>query len=148
MILDHIRNAGFYTRISRSIASALGFIQRFDPAQPSPERVELDGGAYALIQAYDTKPRANGFWEAHHQFIDVQYMVEGEELIGYADLTTLSAGKYDEAKDMLVADGRGDMLRVTAGHFMILGPEDAHMTAIAVDDEPQPVRKIVVKVPV
>jgi YhcH/YjgK/YiaL family protein len=147
MILDHIRNAGFYTRVSRPIAAALDFIQRQNPAEHTPGRIDLDGGAHALLLEYETKPRAQSAWEAHRQFIDVQYIVEGEELFGYADLMSLAPGKYDETRDVLTADGHGDTIHLTAGHFIILGPEDAHVPALAVDDEPRTVRKIVVKIP-
>src|SRR4051812_41867636 len=49
------------------------------------ERVELAGGAFALEQAYQTKPRDQGFFESHRAYIDVQVIVSGEELLEVAD---------------------------------------------------------------
>src|ERR1039458_5276387 len=48
-------------------------------AAGTTERVELAGGAFALEQVYLTKPRAEGRWESHRTYIDVQVIVAGEE---------------------------------------------------------------------
>jgi len=35
---------------------------------------------------YQTKPREQGIWEAHRKYIDVQYMIQGSELMGWASI--------------------------------------------------------------
>ena len=48
-------------------------------------------------------------------------------------------------KDFIKLEGEGEFLRLDAGTFVILAPQDAHMPGMAVD-EPAPVKKVVVKV--
>jgi YhcH/YjgK/YiaL family protein len=113
-------------------------------------RHELAGGAYAVEMAYLTKPRAEGFFETHRQYIDVQVVVAGDEFIELAAASRLGVTQpYDAAKDLTKhADtGAPSVLRVTAGDAAVFWPEDAHMPALAVT-APGLVRKTVVKVPV
>lgn len=159
MIIDQLRNvnlelyAGLMTdagnRGLRSrVQAAIRYLQTTDLANAAVGKVEIDGTqVYALIQAYETKPRAKGFWEAHRRYIDVQYVVQGEELMGFANLAQLTAGEYDAKSDFLPLQGEGNFLKLPAGMFTIFTPEDAHMPGIALD-QPQPVKKVVVKVAV
>jgi len=113
-------------------------------------RHELAGGAYAMEMAYLTKPRAEGFFESHRRFIDVQVVVEGDEFMEVTAAATLGlAQPYDPAKDFTKhADADApSVLRVSAGQAAIFWPEDAHMPSLAVG-RPALVRKTVVKVPV
>ena len=114
-----------------------------------PGRHELDGDkVFALVQQYQTKPLAEGKWEAHRKYIDVQYVAAGVEKIGWAPVSRLKVTElYDETKDVAFYTGKGDFVTVPAGWFVILFPEDAHMPSIAVD-APSPVTKVVVKVKV
>ncbi len=44
------------------------------------EKIPLPDGAFALEQAYLSKPRAEAFLESHRKHIDVQAVVAGEEI--------------------------------------------------------------------
>lgn len=160
MIIDQLSNAssafyaGLLTKHSGAFAlgdrllKALHFLQTTDVLSAQPGTIEIDGKqVYAMIQHYNTKPKESGFWEAHRKYIDVQYVAEGVELMGYVNLHQVKAGEYDAAKDFLLAEGEGNFLKMPAGTFIILTPEDAHMPGIAVD-APQPVKKVVIKVAV
>lgn len=158
MIIDQLKNASLYSKINKNIETALNYLSdtdlsnlkpgRYEPIRYDPIKYEIDGsGIFALIQTYDTKPKENGFWEAHRQYIDIQYVIKGTELIGYANIDHLRSGEYDDAKDLLVLYGDGVFLEVREGNFVILMPQDAHMPGIAVTTS-QSVEKIVVKVPV
>jgi YhcH/YjgK/YiaL family protein len=113
-------------------------------------RVELGGGVFALEQAYESKPRAEGRWESHHAHIDVQVIVAGEEFMEATDVKRLEiAEDFTPAKDLLFYqpfDG-GSVLRIKAGEAAIFFPADAHMPSLAVGT-PSLVRKTVVKIPV
>ena len=114
------------------------------------ERIELTGGAFALEQAYLPKARAEGFFESHRKFIDVQVVVAGEELMEVAEITRLMvATDYNPERDLLkyadVADA--SVLRMQAGEVAVFFPEDGHMPSLQWRG-PGLVRKTVVKVPV
>jgi YhcH/YjgK/YiaL family protein len=113
-------------------------------------RVELGAGVFALEQAYPAKAPADGKWEAHERFIDVQVIVSGRELMELTDVSRL--GLTDDqraARDLMffAAWDGGSILRATAGDVAVFFPADAHKPSLA-DGAPALVRKTVVKVPV
>ena len=114
------------------------------------ERVDLPGGAFALPQAYLTKPRAEGKWETHRAYIDIQAVLVGEEFMEVADRGRLTlAEDLTPGRDLIFYQpfDRGNVLRLTPGDVALYFPTDAHMGSIAIGG-PALVRKIVVKVPV
>lgn len=114
------------------------------------ERVELGGGVFALEQAYEAKPPAQGKWEAHERMVDVQVVISGREIMGVIDVSGLKLTEdYRAERDLMFfapAEG-GSTLKVGAGGVAIFFPIDAHMPSLA-DGTPAVVRKTVVKVPV
>jgi YhcH/YjgK/YiaL family protein len=114
------------------------------------ERVELGSGVFALEQAYDTKPAAEGRWEAHERHIDVQVVVAGRELMGVIEVSALRLTEdCRPERDLMFfapAEG-GSTLKVGPGGIAVFFPADGHMPSLA-DGGPAPARKTVVKVPV
>ena len=159
MIIDRLQNvqSGFYpallsaedeSGLAQRLSAGFDYLQTVDAANLEPGRVEVDGDqVFALVQEYSTKPMDEGRWEAHVKYIDIQYLASGEEQVGYANVNDLTMGDYDEAKDRYIPQGEGSFIRLSAGMFGLFMPEDAHMPNMAVD-QPQPVKKIVVKVAV
>ncbi|MCE9646919.1 MAG: YhcH/YjgK/YiaL family protein [Chloroflexi bacterium] len=147
MILDQISNARLYYPLHPGIRRAFEYIDQIDTAVLPAGRYEIEGDMYALVQEYQTKLKEQGFWEAHRRYTDLQYVVQGAECMGYANIHHLRAGEYDPARDFLPLDGTGDVFTLQAGCFVLLNPEDAHMPGLAIGS-PAPARKIVVKIPV
>ena len=114
------------------------------------ERVDLAGGAFALLQAYLTKPRGEGRWETHRAHIDIQALIEGEELMEVADRNRLTLDEdLTPAKDVIFYQpfDRASVLRFDPGYVGVYFPVDAHMGGL-MTEAPSLVRKVVVKVPV
>ena len=114
-------------------------------------RIELGDGIFALEQAYVAKPPAEGRWESHHVYIDVQAVASGDELMEVTDVSRLSlAEDFTPAKDLLFFDdyAEGSVLRVRAGEIAVFFPADAHKPSLASGSPAALVRKTVVKVPV
>lgn len=114
------------------------------------DRVELGGGVFVLEQAYQPKPRPEGRFEAHREYIDLQAIVAGRELMEAIDVSRLRVAEdLTPGRDLLFyhdAEG-GSVLRVGTGEVAVFYPVDAHMPSLA-DGVPAVVRKAVVKVPV
>ena len=110
--------------------------------------MEIDGDkVYALFQRYETKP-VNDSPEAHKKYIDLQYLIDGEEFIGVAPLATMK--KETEARpdgDIYFYEGETVKLPIGGGRFMVLFPEDAHAPCIAAGSS-KPVHKVVIKIAV
>lgn len=146
MVSDLLANAHLYWALGPGIARGLQFLAETDLASLAPGRHELDGKRlFALVSDYTSKPPAEGRWEAHRRYLDLQYVVSGVERMGVALIDRLTAGDYDADRDLLWLSGTGDFLAFGAGQFMILWPGDAHMPGIDAG-VPGPVRKVVVKI--
>lgn len=115
------------------------------------KRVELAGGAFALEQAYWSKARAEGFFESHRKFIDVQVIFEGAEEMEVADVSRFAVRQaYQVERDLITyEDAAGaSVLRFRAGDAAVFHPADVHMPGLKGAGERMLVRKTVVKVPV
>ena len=83
MIIDDIRHAPLYRPLSPRIAAALDFLHDVDLACLAEGRYDIDGDRiFALVQSYVTVPSAEGSWEAHRRYLDLQHVVQGREGLG------------------------------------------------------------------
>jgi YhcH/YjgK/YiaL family protein len=115
------------------------------------QKVELGGGVFASEQVYETRLRADSFFESHRKYIDVQVIIEGEELMEVIDASRIVIRQpYNPDRDLIVYQDSGDatLLRMFAGHAAIFHPTDVHMPTLRIKSAPVLVRKTVVKVPV
>jgi len=146
MITDRLTSAHLYKLLGAGIQRAFEYLLQTDLQSLPVGRYELDGkNLYVMSQEYTSKLPEQGKWEAHRRYIDIQYIISGTERIGYSHLSRLVQGDYNPEKDFLALTGVGDFLTLSAGDFMLLFPEDAHMPGMAVSD-PVPVKKVVVKI--
>jgi len=148
MIIDRIENSHLYYSVNARFKRAFEYIRQIDVDNIPAGKYEIDGPImYGLVQEYNTKLKEQGFWEAHRRYIDLQYIVQGVEGIGYANINHLRQGEYDTNKDFLPLFGDGDLVTLHSSCFILLLPEDAHMPGMAIGS-PAPVRKLVVKIAV
>lgn len=115
------------------------------------KKTELAGGVFVMEQAYESKVRAEGFFESHRKYIDVQIVLEGQETMELADITTIAArGDYNPEKDLLLYEDHpaASLLRMYPGQAAVFFPEDVHMPSLRIGTEAVVMRKCVVKVPV
>ena len=62
MIIDQLQNAEQYYGLGTGIEAALRYLQETDFKNVVPERYDIDGDrVYAMVQEYDSKPKAEGF---------------------------------------------------------------------------------------
>lgn len=87
----------------------------------------LDG--YANVTSYDTKEFKDGMWECHRKYLDVQAVIDGEEVMYVAPLSTMKDDiPYNEEKDCAVPAGDPLLTQVLVpGYAAILWPQDVHM---------------------
>jgi biofilm protein TabA len=144
--------------IDHQIASTPGLQKAFTFLRSSiiqslPDgRVELDRDrVFALVQRYETMITDAPKFECHRKYIDVQFIVSGEEIIGWAPLTQLTITEvYDADKDVClgtVATDKWTRVNLLAGQLAVLWPEDGHAPKLA-GRASSSVMKIVVKVAV
>lgn len=92
----------------------------------APARYDFQGG-YLMIQEGKTRSLAEGLFEAHKRFLDVQVLLEGQETIEWADIDRLKAVVgYDEGTDKEMYQGSGTVMTVHQGQCYICWPYDGH----------------------
>ena len=151
MIIDRIQNRVFYRQLGSRVGEALEYLATTDFAKMPDGKYELDGPRmFALVQRYRPRPLAEIVWESHRKFIDVQYMVQGAERMGYVPLSERMIIKqdYDPQRDIVFYDVQGDLFTVPEGSFIVFAPQDIHAPGLAVDRPGSggEVLKVVVKV--
>lgn len=148
MIIDNIKNASLYYAINEGIAVALRYLQENDVEKMEPGDYEIDGSRiYVLVRHYQSKPVEKCSWEAHRRYIDVQYVAEGFEHMGYASIEHMETKEYINEKDKVVLQGDGNFIKMREGFFAVFFPDDVHMPCVAIS-ESGPVKKVVIKVQV
>jgi YhcH/YjgK/YiaL family protein len=148
MLLDTLEHAALYTPLHPLFPAAFAFLQRRDLATIAPGRHALNGDAlYATVQDYATQPLADGLLEVHRRYLDIQCVLGGAELVGYAPLARQPVrAAYQADKDIAFLEGAADFFTLRPGLFAIFYPHDAHLPGRAVAGASSRVRKIVVKV--
>ena len=97
---------------------------------------------FGKINGLEPLPNA----EAHNTYLDIQYLIEGHELIGVAQRETLTEVEAHPERDIWFYTGKYEYLSLGDNRFIILWPHDAHAPNHAVDGIPVATRKCVVKV--
>lgn len=139
MILDTMENAGRYACAVKGLAEMLAAETAYAGQAGATGGQKVRGDAMYIIDSrYETKPVDEGArLEAHRKYIDVMYMLEGEEIILVKPTDRLQrvTQAYDAAGDALLAavDGDETAVRLKAGDVVVLLPQDAHCPARCVD---------------
>ena len=113
-------------------------------------RIEFANGCYGVVSSYETVKRDAKEFESHKDYLDIQMLLEGTEVIELAPVKDLTVTKpYNKEKDIIfyANNVRGKDAVLEAMEPLVIGPEEGHMPGVA-KDAPQTVKKIVFKVPV
>ncbi len=144
--------AGF-TKFPEAIRRALFFLYEHDFKTMEDGIYPIDGkNSYAILQRYNTKLPGTSKPEAHRQYVDIQYIVEGREELGWCPLNPeLKANtKYDIDKDIIFYERLvpGSSVILEEGAYAVLYPADVHHPCGAIEGKVGPVTKVVVKIAV
>ena len=149
MISDVLANADRYAPVHPLFAECFAFLRHTDlDALPVGRQPLGSRGCTVIVNVAKLKTKEVARLEGHRAFIDIQYMVAGEELIGYAPRAHCAEISDDVANDFQELQGTAEFQTLRPGCFAIYFPEDAHQPSIGTGAHTGPVRKIVIKVPV
>ncbi len=148
MIVTRLEHSDRQAPGTEGLSRAFAFLRRPGLKDLPDGKHPVDGErVFALVQRYETAAAGEPLFEAHRDYIDVQYVAAGSEVIGWAplDLVGISA-PYDAQKDACFGKAPAwTPVRLEAGELAVFYPEDAHAPRLAAGS-PGPVTKIVVKV--
>ena len=136
-------------------------IMRYAPALPGLEEAVAAVNALTSYEA-ETYPLSDGnrffvavgttkapdFAEAHRKYLDIQYIVKGQEVMGWAPLDACQLeGEFNDAKDVGKYSGDFQYITIPEGICYVAFPEDAHMPGRHLE-VPNDFVKVVVKLKV
>jgi YhcH/YjgK/YiaL family protein len=146
MILDDLSAAARYAPLHAGFRLGFEFLARTDLAQLETGKYEIDGErVFALINRDPGRGRSGARLEAHRKFIDIQFLVDGSEEIGWRPTPGCRqvAEPYDVDRDvMFFADAPLAWIQLPPGKFMIFYPDDAHAPLAAGGDNVKAVIKV------
>lgn len=151
MILDRLENASLYQGYNSRMKAAFDFLSKHRDGKLADGEHEIDGRhVFAIVMEIDTREQKDAIWESHRKYIDIQYLVRGEERMGWVHLDNVKdrvSTAYDPDNDAALYQGEGTWIDMKAGEFIVFGPTDVHAPIIRLNGH-QKVRKIVMKVAV
>ena len=147
MIMDKLENAEKYYGVNPNLEYALRYLKEHkDELLEHPLGPEkLTDKVSIKYLSYNTVVGSRK-WESHEVFTDVQYMLKGNERIGFNPAEHMVSAVKQEGKDQILHDGNGDRIRVPEGYFIVLFQGEAHMSKLADGFTAEAVRKVSFKV--
>jgi len=128
---------------------AFTFLKNTDLAKIEVKRHDIDGNnVYALVSQYLTKNEADAKYEAHQNYVDIQYVISGTEQMSTAPqsakMDILTA--YNAANDIeFMTVTQGSHYKATPERFFLFFPSDIHRPSVKIGENSQ-VKKVVLKV--
>ena len=147
MILGNISNYNNYL-FNEKFKKAFDFLEEFGKNPLPVGKYEIDGeNVYALVQEYE--PGVGKRYESHLKYIDIQYIVNGNEKIGYTDIknAAVEEDKTPANDAIFYTDIKNStMLNLAEGDFAVFFPEDLHLPCVK--NTADKVTKVVIKISV
>ena len=137
-----------YEALYPLFAKAFAFMRRPDLGDLPCGRYEIDGtNCWAVVQEVSLKPFAEeNQYEVHRAFIDIQAPIAGCETIGVVEPDSNVFADFDNEKDVVLFNAKGEPWTLKPGEFAVFFPErGAHAPGLSADGS-RKVRKLVIKV--
>ena len=149
MIFSSINKLDDFAAYPQVIKEALLYLKETDILSLAPGRYDICGDlVYALVQDIETCSKKTKKPEVHREYIDIQYVVTGEECIGYCSLdnSLLPVISKPDNDIYFFTDNLAleNFVNLRAGDFCIFFPYDIHRPG-CISKASGKVRKVVVK---
>jgi biofilm protein TabA len=150
-VYPDINSLEFYRQYNKSKDvwdKAFAFLadkQKLDTLKPG--MYPIDGkNAYASITEGPEKTPETAKWESHRKYIDLQYVIRGEEKIGVAPIANATViVPYNDKKDGANYTAEGKYYIAKPSEFYLFFPSDVHKPNMHVDGY-DTVKKLVIKI--
>ena len=111
MIIDKLSNAKMYDGVHPRLKKGLDFLLENDLNSLAVGTYQVDGDkVFVMIQEYETKLVEQCRYEAHYQYADIQYVIQGAEKMGYTNIAETKVEEADKDKDLMFLEATGDDL--------------------------------------
>lgn len=149
MIYGTISQLDRFGHLEPAVRRSLEYARAHDLAPLEKGRHDVDGDAlYFNVAEYTTGPSEEKAYEAHRAYIDVHYMIQGEEQIEVAFVSRMEQGEYQPEGDYLPVSGTAAAcVTLREGDFLVCYPEDGHKPGVQTG-APRAIKKAIFKVAV
>lgn len=147
MIICPWKDISRYEAVIPGLKEAVAMVNSLESFEPATYPLPECGGR-VLVQHITTKNAEGALLEAHKNFLDIQYIPEETETMGWAPIEKLEVAKpYNDAKDVWHFAGDCDLIDIRPGYCYVVYPEDAHAPSVHIGEGGE-VNKIVIKLKV
>ena len=148
MLLSALSDSHRFDHLYQGFARALEFLRQPDLARWPKGRHPLDGErVIAIVEQRDAVGREAAVLEGHRRYIDLQYTVSGQEVMGWRALSECRQPResFSGERDIgFFLDAPLVWVPVPPGHLAVFFPEDAHAPLAGTG----PLHKVILKVAV
>jgi len=150
MIATSLEKLSKYKVLGSNLATAIAWLEKGGWDTLADGRYEVDGTAvYALVSHYNTKTPEAARYETHKDYIDIQLLVSGREILQVRKPEGLvTSVPYKPDIEFYATPEPNDChaMLLEPGVALVLYPEDAHRPGLAIAGSSEPVHKLVLKV--
>ena len=118
--------------------------------QDQYEKIEITSEIFAIEQSYYTRQSEGSLFESHIKYVDIQFLISGEEVIEvvHTDLLEIDS-EYNEEGDysLYKTSPNSSKIMMQRGDLAIFFPRDGHMPGIQYGGQLDVIHKTVVKIP-
>lgn len=149
MIIDKLKNFEHYN-FGSAWKLAFEFLSSLTP-DSKEKRYDIQGDdIFAIVMSYTTCQPESAILESHRNYVDIQTVLVGGEGFECSFRDELIVDKpYNESIDAEFykrINPANTRVNVFPGIFVMLYPHDAHMPALMINDKPELVKKVVIKI--
>lgn len=150
MILGHIDNRAYWEKLPTALVKTLAQLAKPETKALPVGRYEIDGDdIFFMVSEYETKAPSELKAETHSEYIDIQFLAQGEERIGWAMKEEGYTYEYLDEKGndaiFYASVPNESFVLLKADCYAVLTENDIHRPCCKVG-EGAPVKKIVAKV--
>lgn len=135
MILDTLANAETYMGFNPGFEKAFAFLRRAGLSTLDAGKYPIDGDdVFALVQKNPGKLTKDAHLEAHRNYIDIQFLIDGDEQTGWKlrDECKEVLQPYNVERDIeFFSDAPLNYLTLKPDMFTVFFPGDAHAPMIS-----------------
>jgi biofilm protein TabA len=148
MILSALSQASRHAALHPLFRQAFNYMRDTNLNALAPGRYPIVcDDLFAIVEHVSAKSKEMAKLEAHRRYIDIQFVLDGDEQMGWKPLADClnPISEYSEEKDIrFFHDAPASWITVPPEHFCIFFPEDAHAPLVGSGQ----VRKVIFKVAV
>ncbi len=149
MIIDKLENWPLYP-FGPAWQKAFEFLATLTPESEEKKYTIQGDDIFAMVMAYETQAPETAILESHQKYVDIQAVLVGGERFECAPIEGLEIETpYDAKKDVVFyepSSPRPMKVNIFPGTFIMLYPQDAHMPTLMTKDQPELIKKVVIKI--